>query len=694
MNKPEPAALDFLAGGGEMARLMNAHDWSSSTLGPPATWPWSLRRIVRLMLGTKFPMFILWGQNLSCLYNDSYISVLEHRHPAALGRPHAEIWPELWPEVRPFVERALAGESTFFKNHPLPMLREGGAQARWFTFSFSPAFDDEDHICGVLCAGSETTDSVLMQQQLRDAETSLRQLNATLEQQVEQRTRERDRIWRNSQDLLLVIDGAGYLRSVNPAWTTILGYAAAELTDQPFQPFVHPDDIQPTYDAVARALQAPLVHFEVRIRHREGGYRWFSWTAAAEDDLVYANGRDITALKEQEEALQRTEEALRQAQKMEAVGQLTGGIAHDFNNLLAAMMGNLELMEFRLAQGRTADLLPYLKSAVSAVDRAAALTHRLLAFSRRQTLTPKPTDVNELVTSMEELIRRTAGPAIRLETALAPDLWRTLCDPHQLESALLNLAINARDAMPDGGSLVIETANVRLDDRYVANHEGAAPGRYIRVSVTDSGTGMAPEVRERAFDPFFTTKPMGQGTGLGLSMVYGFVKQSGGTIRLYSEPALGTTVRIYLPRYEDEEQPALPPPPPAAIEGDGKSASILVVEDEESVRRLIVEMLRTLGHHVREAADGHEALLALEASRPVDLLITDVGLPGGMNGRQLSDAVRALYPEQKVLFITGYAENAAIRNGFLEPGMEVMTKPFAMEALASKVGSMLAPAQR
>ncbi|HEV2609036.1 MAG TPA: ATP-binding protein [Noviherbaspirillum sp.] len=694
MNKPETAIQDFLAGGSEMARLMRTHDWSGSKLGPPATWPWSLRRIVRLMLGTKFPMFVLWGQNLSCVYNDSYIPVLEHRHPGALGQPHPEIWPELWPELEPYIQRALAGESTFFKNHPLPMLRDGGAQARWFTFSFSPAFDDEDHICGVLCAGSETTDSVVMQQQLRDAESSLRQLNATLEQQVEQRTRERDRIWRNSQDLLLIIDGKGILRSVNPAWTSILGYPPAELTDQPFEPIVHPDDIQPTYEAVGRALRAPVVHFEVRIRHREGGFRWFSWTAAAEENLIYANGRDITVLKEQAEALQQTEEALRQAQKMEAVGQLTGGIAHDFNNLLAAMMGNLELMEFRLAQGRTADLLPYLKSAMSVVDRAAALTHRLLAFSRRQTLTPKPTDVNALVTSMEELIQRTAGPAIRVGTVLSPDLWRTLCDPHQLESALLNLAINARDAMPDGGNLTIETANVRLDERYVAGHEGAAPGGYIRISVTDSGTGMAPEVRERAFDPFFTTKPMGQGTGLGLSMVYGFVKQSGGTIRLYSEPGLGVTVKIYLPGYENEEQDDILPPSPAAGKKHGAAARILVVEDEEAVRTLIVEMLRTIGHSVREAGDGHEALQALEASQPVDLLITDVGLPGGMNGRQLSDAVRAMYPEQKVLFITGYAENAAIRNGLLEPGMEVMTKPFAMELLAGKVADMLKLLQR
>ncbi|WP_018261425.1 PAS domain-containing hybrid sensor histidine kinase/response regulator [Methylobacterium sp. WSM2598] len=393
-------------------------------------------------------------------------------------------------------------------------------------------------------------------------------------------------------------------------------------------------------------------------------------------------------VEERTAELQRTEEALRQSQKMEAVGQLTGGLAHDFNNLLTGISGSLELLQTRMAQGRLTDLDRYINAAQGASKRAAALTHRLLAFSRRQTLDPKPTDVNGLIFGMEELIRRTVGPAITIEVVGAAGLWPALVDPPQLENALLNLCINARDAMPEGGRITIETANKWLDDR-AARERDLPPGQYLSLCVTDTGTGMTPEVIAKAFDPFFTTKPIGQGTGLGLSMIYGFVRQSGGQVRIYSEVGQGTTMCLYLPRYygEAEEGDVLAglSDAPRAEQGE----TVLIVDDEPSVRMLVTEVLEDLGYTAIEAADGPAGLKVLQSGVRVDLLVTDVGLPGGMNGRQVADAGREVRPGLKVLFITGYAENAAIGNGYLEPGMQVLTKPFVMESLAARIRAMI-----
>ncbi|WP_458094158.1 ATP-binding protein [Roseomonas sp. WA12] len=431
----------------------------------------------------------------------------------------------------------------------------------------------------------------------------------------------------------------------------------------------------------------PRQSFERWVEERHGQARpWARWELEIAATLRHAITEVIVRSLGR---ISELNERLRQAQKMEAVGQLTGGIAHDFNNLLAGIVGSLEMMKNRVSQGRVGELDRYLAAATTSANRAAALTHRLLAFSRRQTLDPRPTDVNRLVSSMEELIRRTVGPAIHVETVMAGGLWTTLCDANQLENALLNLSINARDAMPEGGRLTIEAANVRLDDAYARRHHDVAPGQYVAVSVTDTGTGMPPEVAERAFDPFFTTKPLGQGTGLGLSMVYGFAKQSNGYVRIYSEAGQGTTVRLYLPRsvaeVEHDADPAALPTPPPAVDG----GTVLVVDDEPVVRMLVGEVLRELGYGVVEANDGAQALRALATMPRVDLMVTDVGLPGGMNGRQLADAVRQRRPGLRVLFITGYAENAAIGSGMLEPGMQVMTKPFAMDALATKIRSMI-----
>lgn len=397
---------------------------------------------------------------------------------------------------------------------------------------------------------------------------------------------------------------------------------------------------------------------------------------------------DVTERLQEQTRLHEAEEALRQSQKMEAVGQLTGGIAHDFNNLLTGIMGSLEMLQTRLRQGRFSEVDRYVAAAQGASKRAAGLTHRLLAFSRRQTLDPKPTDVNRLVMGMEELVRRTVGPQIALEVVTAGGLWPTLIDPSQLESALLNLCINARDATHEGGRITIETANKWLDDR-AARERDLPSGQYISLCVTDNGTGMTPDVIEHAFDPFFTTKPIGQGTGLGLSMVYGFVRQSGGQVRIYSELGQGTTMCLYFPRHYVGEAEASDAPRNGATMPVHTGQTILVVDDEPTVRMLVMEVLDERGYAVIEAKDGPTGLAALQSSARIDLLITDVGLPGGMNGRQLADAARTTRPGLKVLFITGYAENAILRSGQLAPGMQVLTKPFDVEALAGRVIEMV-----
>jgi PAS domain S-box-containing protein len=383
-----------------------------------------------------------------------------------------------------------------------------------------------------------------------------------------------------------------------------------------------------------------------------------------------------------------TQDALRQAQKMEAVGQLTGGLAHDFNNLLTGISGSLELMQTRISQGRMTDVERYVGAAQGAARRAAALTHRLLAFSRRQTLTPKPTDVRQLVSGMEELIQRTVGPAIMIETVNAAGLWPSLIDPSQLENAILNLCINARDAMPDGGTITIETANRWMDHR-AAEQRGLDPGQYISLCVSDTGTGMAPDVIAKAFDPFFTTKPIGEGTGLGLSMIYGFAKQSGGSVTIYSEVGDGTMVCVYLPRHlgETETEDALVDADnlPRAEEGE----TVLVIDDEPTVRMLVGEVLTELGYTAIEAVDGAAGLKIINSDLRIDLLVTDVGLPGGMNGRQVADAARSVRPDLKVLFITGYAENAVLSHGHLDPGMHVLTKPFAMDTIAARIRDLI-----
>jgi len=406
----------------------------------------------------------------------------------------------------------------------------------------------------------------------------------------------------------------------------------------------------------------------------------------ARDALRIANERLMAEAQSREQA----EAQLRQVQKMESLGQLTGGIAHDFNNMLAVILGSLEMVRRRLPNNLDQRVGRGIDNAEQGAQRAADLTARLLAFSRRQPLDPKPLDTNRLVSGMSEMLRRTLGDPVQVETVLAGGLWSSIIDAPQLENAILNLCVNARDAMPDGGRLTIETANAFLDDAYAAGHADVSPGQYVMLSVTDTGSGMPADVIQRAFEPFFTTKPVGKGTGLGLSQVYGFIKQSRGHVNIYSEMGTGTTVKLYLPRYYGEGLERLTDAAQNAADlpRAGNGETVLVVEDEENVRAMSVEALSDLGYDIIDCATPYDALSELEGSRRIDLLFTDIMMPG-MNGRQLADRAVKIRPDLPVLYTTGYTRNAIVHNGMLDPGVQFLPKPFTFAQLATKVRQVL-----
>jgi PAS domain S-box-containing protein len=549
----------------------------------------------------------------------------------------------------------------------------------------------------------------------------------TAEKRAEEALRESEARFRHLADsapaLIWMTDEQGRVAFANMHFDHVFGRPASERLGEGWREVVLADDRGPFRATFVSAFRARRpFRAEVRVRDRDGQVCWMrcegvprlddvgrflGYTGCAVDITEARMGADELERRVEErtgelsqalgqlheEVLEReqAEDALRQAQKMEAVGQLTGGIAHDFNNMLQAIGGSLELALDRMGQGRTDGLGRYLEVACETVERAAALTHRLLAFARRQALQPRPVEPDELVEGMAELIRRTVGPGVTVELRLGDGVWTVLCDPNQIENALLNLAINARDAMPDGGRLVICTKDVSLREADLAGQDGALPGDYVEIAVTDTGSGMDEATRARAFEPFFTTKPIGQGTGLGLSQLYGFVRQSSGIVRLDSAPGRGTTVRLYLPRHGnagDTEMDGAAGTPQAAAEA-GVGRTVLLVEDEAGVREVAAEHLRGLGYRVVEAADGPEALRVLHGSQGpgVDVLVTDVGLPGGLNGRQVAEMARERRPDLPVLFITGYA--GSVLEEYLAPGMAVIGKPFALDALAAKVGGMI-----
>ena len=533
---------------------------------------------------------------------------------------------------------------------------------------------------------------------LREARARERAAANELEHQVEQRTAELQASEARLRTIfetsyiyqgLMTIDGV--LLDANATSLTGIKSSLGDVVGRPFwdTPWFTGTPGMPEIvrNAILAVADGKTIRQEIAINLPEGGWRWFDF---AMRPLRGEDGRITAIVPEAVEITDRhrAEEVLRQSQKMDAIGKLTGGIAHDFNNLLTGVVGNLDLMKTRVAEGRVNELDRYIVAALGAAERAASLTHRLLSFARQQTLDPKPTNLNRLIAPIEELVRRSVGPGITVEVVGAVGLWSTFIDQNQFENALLNLSINARDAMPQGGRLTIETANKWLDE-HAARERDMSPGQFVSLSVSDTGAGMTAEVISRAFDPFFTTKPFGQGTGLGLSMVYGFARQSGGQARIYSEPGKGTTVSLYLPRHFGEEAKTALPDEAIEMPRAQQGETVLIVDDEPSVRALIEEVLNELGYISIQAKDGTGGLRVLESGRRIDLLITDIGLPGGINGRQLADAALAVRPALKILFITGYAENAVVGNGHLEPGMHLLSKPFRMDILADRIRSII-----
>ncbi|QJE01645.1 PAS domain-containing protein [Massilia forsythiae] len=560
--------------------------------------------------------------------------------------------------------------------------RHDGAY-RWHLARALPMLDQDGKVTRWIGSNTDIEDQ-------KSTAQALVSLNATLEEQVTSRTAERDRIWRLSKDLMLIADFEGRLAAVNPAFTATLGWREQEVLGTSLLELIHPDDVQSTVQQIGSLSGGNHVfRFENRYRRKDGSYCTLSWTAVPGDDHINAIGRDITADLQQAEAMRRTEAALQQAQKMETIGKLTGGVAHDFNNLLQVISGNLQLLAPQLADmpvGRRR-----VENALASVQRGAKLASSLLSFARKQPLEPKVVKVGRLITGMEDMLRRTLGEEIEIETVISGSLWSTAIDVAQVENAILNLAINARDAMADvaegAGRLTIEVNNALLDANYCATHPDVAPGQYVVIAVSDTGTGMPPEVLQQAFEPFFSTKAEGKGTGLGLSMVYGLVKQSGGHIKIYSEVGEGTTIKLYLPRSRAAEDAyeALDMQPVV-----GGSETVLVAEDDDAVRATVVEMLTELGYRVLKASDASAALTVIDSGIPIDLLFTDVVMPGPLRSPDMARKAKERLPDLAVLFTSGYTENAIVHGGRLDAGVELIGKPYTKESLARKIRHVLA----
>ncbi|MEQ5844391.1 MULTISPECIES: response regulator [Paraburkholderia] len=519
------------------------------------------------------------------------------------------------------------------------------------------------------------------------AEQALLDLNETLERRISEAVADRDRLWELSEDLLVVADFEGSLQRISPSWESTLGYSVRWLMSHSYMELVHPDDVAMVTEQLERLRRTGMpTRYESRLKRTDDTWRWIAWTLSFDrvSDRVHGVGRDVTADKETAEALQHAEEALRMSQKMESIGKLTGGVAHDFNNLLQVIGGNLQLLVKDVAGADKAE--QRVRNALAGVERGANLASQLLAFGRRQPLAPKVVNLGRFIRELDDMFRRALGDGIEIETVVSGGLWNTLVDPFQVENALLNLAINARDAMHGHGKLTMEAGNASLDDVYAQRNADVTPGQYVMVAVTDTGSGMPPEVRERAFEPFFTTKPEGQGTGLGLSMVFGFVKQSGGHVKIYSEPGHGTTVRLYLPRVRQEEDREFQVDAGPAM---GGAETVLVVEDDEEVRATVVEMLTDLGYTVLKTSDAQSALAIVESGVPIHLLFTDVVMPGPLRSTELARKARECLPAIAVLFTSGYTDNAIVHAGRLDEGTELLSKPYTFEALARKVRHVL-----
>lgn len=862
---PEPYS-DIFVGDGEMARLMRTHDWSATALGDPAAWPNGLKVALRLLLTSRFEMWLGWGPDINFFYNDAYRPTLGIKHPNSLAVPTRVLWAEIWDDIKERLATVYErGEATWDRALLLLLERNGYTEETYHTFSYSPLIGDTGAVEGVFCAVSEETDRVISERRLaslrelasglaraqvrgdvldavrsglsrnlhdlpfsivylfddamvpelaatagiaadaahcdprfwrldrsagldkiivEDAPAGLPQgawnrspskvaivplpgqaggrargvmvvgLNAfrPAEEQylsfldllagqiaaglasaeaMELRTRERDRVrdlFQQAPSFMCILAGPELrFELVNDAYLQLVGHrdliglpvreALPEIEGQGFfellenvfstgKPFVGrnmPVTIQRGSGAPPEARFVHLVYQPI-VEPNGSVYGIFvdgydvTHQKRAEDQLHQLNEtlehrvtertRELRAALERlhHEASERevAERALRQSQKLEALGKLTGGVAHDFNNLLQVVSGNLQLLSRDVAGNDRAE--KRVENAMAGVTRGAKLASQLLAFGRRQPLEPKVVNLGRLVRNMDDLLRRAIGEDIEIETVVSGGLWNTLIDPGQIENAILNLAINARDAMPDGGRLTIEASNAFLDDEYARQHDDVKAGQYVMIAVTDTGSGIPKAILEQVFEPFFSTKPEGKGTGLGLSMVHGLVKQSGGHLKVYSEVGEGTTIKLYLPR-ETQEEDVLTDISAAPVRGG--SETVLVVEDDDGVRETAVALLSELGYRVLKARDAMSALNVIESGIPIDLLFTDVVMPGPLRSPELARKAKERLPNVGVLFTSGYTENAIVHHGRLDPGVELLSKPYSREALARKVRHVL-----
>jgi PAS domain S-box-containing protein len=680
-------------------------DWAATPLGPVENWPQSLRTAAGIVMGSTVPMFLGWGPDLLLLYNESYGEILGDRGPA-IGMPVREVWADAWDRIRPNAERALAGETVFFESEPRRLRRLGREETIWLTFCYHPILAEDDTIAGVFGTVTAVGHDETAEERLRESE-------------------ERFRLIADSAPVPMWVTRLDRKRNfVNRAYVDFLGITYQQAVDYDWRMIIHPDDADRIRaESIAGEASLRLFVLEGRFQRGDGAWRWLRsisqprWGASGEHIGFIGVAHDITESKLGEDALrrvnetlearveerttdlrealdrlqaevgerERAEQALRQAQKMEAVGQLTGGIAHDFNNLLTPIIGGLEVIARSLEEPR---LKRIAEAALESGRRGAKLTSQLLAFSRTQQIKMTPVRVDEVIQATRLMLEHTIGSAITIRTELDDAADRAMCDENQLENAILNLAINARDAMPNGGILTIATSLVREPDGL-----DLAAGDYVCIAVSDTGHGMTPDIAGRATEPFFSTKPFGKGTGLGLAQVYAIVRQSGGTLRIESKEGEGTTVRLLLPHArggadgEDRSEPESARDQPAIQKAGSR---IFVVDDDADVRQFLSEILISLGHRVETMECAAAALEALAAGAP-QLMLVDFAMPE-MNGAELARKARKLYPELPIVFVTGFAESDQIEAA-LGADVPVLRKPFGIEQLSTLVGAQLAASQ-
>ncbi|HSU23208.1 ATP-binding protein [Comamonadaceae bacterium OTU4NAUVB1] len=668
--------LAFLSGGGEMGDLMRRMDWRGHPLGAPTEWPQSLRSMVSACLNSPVLGTVLWGPDLRMLYNDAYIPSMVERHPLALGRPVADVWGEAWAAVAPDFHRVVAtGVGMMQRRVPLVIRRHGHDVETWWDFTATPIRGEDGRIAGLFNQGTEVTEQVVAEMQRDATAAELRALTRHLAMTVEERTRDRNALWELSSDLMLRCGFDGRIVAVNPAWLRLLGWRDDELLGTSLFELIHPDDLQRTIDgANASAEGRSFQRFDNRFRHKDGSHRHISWSTRSANGLINAVGRDVTEELAQSSALAASQEQLRQSQKLEAVGQLTGGVAHDFNNLLTVVRSSVELLR-RVDAGAVEKRRRYIQSISDAVDRAAKLTGQLLAFARRQALVPTVFDVVRNIRMVGEMMDTLTGSRIRVRIDLPPHPCFVHADASQFDTAIINMAVNARDAMGGEGTLSLRVR--RVEALPAIRSHPVRPGAYVEVSLADTGTGIPTDHLKKIFEPFFTTKSVGLGTGLGLSQVYGFAKQSGGEVQVDSTPGRGSTFTLYLPWAHGEGAAQEADVPEMLLTGHG--TRVLVVEDNVEVGALATQTLAELGYVTAWAVDATQALAELDrAPDAFDVVFSDVVMPG-MNGVELAREIARRHPDVPVVLTSGYSD-ALVHDG--TSGFELLQKPYSFDQLS------------